>query len=170
VSTRPLLGFDEAAGDPVWTPFDDDVMGGVSRSRFELSGAGTGLFTGRLSRAYGGGFATIRTPELELDLAGWEGVLLRVRGDGRTYGLGLRESNRRGDPGVWRHPFDTVAGEWVERELPFERFVYKRRGQAHPEAGRVDLARVRALSIVIADGDERPFRLELAPLGLYASD
>lgn len=166
---RRLIGFDPAAGDPAWSSYDDGVMGGVSRSRFDFSGAGTGLFSGRLSRAFGGGFATIRTPELELELAGWEGLCLRGRGDGRTYGLGLRESNRPGDPGVWRQAFDTVAGEWVERELPFDGFVWKVRGRAHPEAGRVDPARIRALSIVIADEDERPFRLELAPLELYAS-
>lgn len=167
VRTARLLGFDGAVGDPAWTPFDDDVMGGRSRSRFAFSDVRTGLFEGRLSLANGGGFATIRTPELELDLAGWEGVRLRLCGDGRRYGFGLRESNRRGDPGVWRHELATVKDAWIERELCFADFELSVMGRRRPEAGRVDPARVRAFSLVIADGDEAPFRLELASIDLY---
>ena len=166
--TARLLGFDAAAGDPAWTPFDDDVMGGSSRSRFTFSDVRSGLFEGRLSLADGGGFATIRTPELELDLVGWEGLRLRVRGDGRRYGFGLRESNRRGDPGVWRHELATVKDEWIERELRFADFELSVMGRRRPEAGRVGPARIRAFSLVIADRDEAPFRLELAAIDLYA--
>ncbi len=47
------------------------------------------MWTGTL-RVEGGGFCGTRTRRLDLDLANFDGIALRVRGDGQTYKLNLK--------------------------------------------------------------------------------
>jgi len=47
------------------------------------------VWTGTL-RVEGGGFCGARTRRLDLDLASFDGVSLRVRGDGQTFKLNLK--------------------------------------------------------------------------------
>lgn len=68
-------------------------MGGVSSSRMSPTCAeGTPAFTGDVSVANNGGFASVRSRNFEppLDLGAYEGIELRVKGDGQRYKLILR--------------------------------------------------------------------------------
>ena len=47
------------------------------------------MWTGTL-RVEGGGFCGARTRRLDLDLTRFDGIALRVRGDGQTYKLNLK--------------------------------------------------------------------------------
>ena len=47
------------------------------------------MWTGTL-RVEGGGFCGARTRRLDLDLANFDGIALRIRGDGQTYKLNLK--------------------------------------------------------------------------------
>jgi len=51
--------------------------------------AGGAVWTGTL-RVEGGGFCGARTRRLDLDLASFDGISLRVRGDGQTFKLNLK--------------------------------------------------------------------------------
>ena len=64
-----------------WIVVNDGVMGGRSSSRFER-GEEYGVFTGNVSLENNGGFSTMRSQAQDLDLADFDGLLLRVRGDG----------------------------------------------------------------------------------------
>ena len=83
------LGFDDPASVAVWSPVDDVVMGGLSNSRLVHSG-GHAEFTGSVSLANNGGFASVRTAALDYSAPGAEEVRVCARGDGRTYRLTLR--------------------------------------------------------------------------------
>ena len=99
---------------------DDVVMGGISESGFVVrQGAGedggpAGVFAGRVTTQNNGGFASVRTRNLEpaLDLDAFEGLQLRVRGDGMRYKLIIRC-----DPGWdsvgYTQGFDTQPGEQI---------------------------------------------------------
>ena len=95
---RQLFGFVDRDREPRWFTLNDDVMGGVSQSEFAVTERGTALFRGALSLRNNGGFATIRSRAADLDLAGASGLILRVRGDGRTYSIGAMPSSARGQP------------------------------------------------------------------------
>jgi monofunctional biosynthetic peptidoglycan transglycosylase len=143
-----------------WMAVNDTVMGGVSRSAIRPSGQGTALFEGHLSLDNGGGFASVRTLPAHHDLAGFAGISLRVRGDGRSYRLRLRADSRF-DGVAYQARFETRTGEWIELFLPFADFVPSWRGRVVKEAGALDAARVRSIGLMVADKQEGLFRLEL---------
>jgi len=72
---------------------NDGVMGGISSSTMEATADGAGVFAGRLSLENNGGFASVRTV-VESDLSTFAGLVLRVRGDGRSYQVRLRTNDR----------------------------------------------------------------------------
>ncbi|MEO0868912.1 MAG: CIA30 family protein, partial [Cyanobacteria bacterium J06642_11] len=65
----------------LWGALDDVVMGGVSQSGTQLQTEGL-AFTGYVSTANSGGFASVRTRNFEppLDLSTYSGIELRVKG------------------------------------------------------------------------------------------
>ncbi len=102
-----------------WGAVDDVVMGGVSQSGIQLV-ENTALFAGNVSTENSGGFASIRTKNFEspIDLAGYEGIDLRVRGDGKRYKFFLR-TEAKWDGVAYSHSFDTVANTWINVRVPF---------------------------------------------------
>jgi len=68
-----------------WFRLDDGVMGGKSETNHAVDAA-TGIlhFTGTINTD-GGGFASIRSKIPEGSLSQYEGIKLRLRGDGKTY-------------------------------------------------------------------------------------
>ena len=77
----------EESGKLDWRIVDDGVMGGLSKGERDISKDGILRFFGTLSLENNGGFSSLRTGDVKLDLSGAEGVILRVKGDGRTYQL-----------------------------------------------------------------------------------
>src|SRR5512145_2802076 len=58
---RELARFDSPESVRDWSPVDDAVMGGVSRSRLRFDSGGHAVFEGAVSLANNGGFASVRT-------------------------------------------------------------------------------------------------------------
>ena len=121
---------------PAWRPMDDQVMGGRSESAFIWSPSfGSALFTGSVTTANNGGFASCRSEgseEFGNKLRGAKGIRLRVRGDGRTYKLSAKtETNFDGV--MYQHDFVTKKAsgseDWETVDLAFNRFRPTFRGQ-----------------------------------------
>jgi hypothetical protein len=143
-----------------WFIVNDGVMGGVSSSTMTTTEAGTGLFSGELSLANNGGFASVRTAIAVPNLSSFAGIVLRVRGDGRRYQVRLRVDDRF-DGIAYRAEFDTAPDEWTIVTLPFTSFVPTFRGYVPPGAPPLDPDAVRQLGFLIADKREGTFRLEV---------
>lgn len=148
------------ADDSGWRIINDGVMGGLSRSRIQSTDQGTGLFTGELSLENNGGFASIRTLVGSHDLSQAAGLEIRVKGDGRTYQLRLRTTDRW-DGIAYRASFRTPKGRWFTARFPFEDFVPSFRGRVVADAGPLDAARIEQLGFLIADKVTEPFSLEI---------
>ena len=149
-------GEDEAR----WFTLNDDVMGGISKSRASTTEDQSLLFEGRLSLENNGGFASARSRDYDMELGGVDAFMLRVLGDGRSYRFGARTGSRWGG-GSWRVSFDTVAGEWTEVLIPVSDLRYSFFGR-ESSRGRLDPADIRGLSLTISDkNDQQPFRLEV---------
>lgn len=154
---RPV--FDFAAGDRPWPNVDDTVMGGRSASEMRIED-GRAIFTGNVSLERGGGFASVRARPGEHDLSGYGGLLLRVRGDGKTYGLRLKTD--RGFDGVnYQAPLPTAAGEWQVVPIAFDAFRPVFRGRLVPDHPALDPASIKSFGLIIADKQAGPFRLEI---------
>jgi monofunctional biosynthetic peptidoglycan transglycosylase len=158
IMATTLLDFDDAAEAAAWYAVDDVVMGGVSRSGFDLPEPGIARFSGRVSLENGGGFASVRTPPRDWDTAGATAFVLRVRGDGRSYKLTVR--NGDGFDGVqYQARFAPPAGEWTEVRLPVASLVPTFRGRALAGVPPLDPAGVRALGFMVSDRQAGPFEL-----------
>ena len=77
-----------------WYVVNDNVMGGRSQGDFSI-GEGVLRFSGS-TNTDGGGFSSIRTEPVRLDLSEYAGIRLRVKGDGRRY------TWRLATPARWR--------------------------------------------------------------------
>ncbi|MBP84302.1 MAG: hypothetical protein CMO61_10710, partial [Verrucomicrobiales bacterium] len=75
-----------------WQIVDDGVMGGLSKGNLALSESGILTFSGTLSLKNNGGFSSIRSAAIDRNLSNDLGILLKVRGDGRTYTMRLEST------------------------------------------------------------------------------
>ncbi|MEM7262451.1 MAG: CIA30 family protein [Planctomycetota bacterium] len=154
-------------GSQKWFSVNDDVMGGISNGRMEFTGNGTGKFVGELSLENNGGFSTVRSPGQSLDLEGFDGFVLRVRGDGRTYGFSALPTDRRYEINTWRTNFKTRAGEWQEIRVPFDSLVHQVMGRRIPATGALPPEKIRSVAFSVSDKNEAPFALEIDSIRAY---
>ena len=85
-TVNSVAEFNKAGPDSLsWRVVDDGVMGGLSNGNFGVSDEGILTFRGTLSLENNGGFSSILTEKVKMDLSWSDGLLVRVKGDGRTY-------------------------------------------------------------------------------------
>lgn len=149
-----------------WEIVNDVVMGGVSQSRMEITADRTAVFQGEVSLENYGGFASIRTSPQDFQLGGFEGIVIRVRGDGKRYRLRLR-TDALHEGIAYQAVFETVPGQWTVATLPFRDFIAVYRGQVVPDAPPLELGRIRRIGLMIADKQQGPFRLEIDWIKAY---
>lgn len=153
-----------------WITVNDNVMGGRS-SGGPAFADGLLTFSGR-TNTNGGGFSSIRTREQAWDLGESDGLLLRVRGDGRSYIAALTTDTRIAGSSVsyWQTFDTTTDGAWTNIRLPFDAFVPTMRGV--DLTGRVaplDPARASTIGLYIYDKKDGPFRIDVAWIGTYTA-
>jgi monofunctional biosynthetic peptidoglycan transglycosylase len=113
MQTELLIEFPSEA--ELWPSIDDPVMGGRSRSRMHAE-KGIAIFEGFVSLENNGGFCSVRSEPTPTDLSAWDGVRLRMRGDGQRYSFRLR-TDARFDGVSYQCRFVAPGGtwEWIER-------------------------------------------------------
>lgn len=147
--------------DPApWQSINDGVMGGVSSGGMTASGDGL-VFEGQLSLENNGGFASARRP-VGSDVSGASALQLKIRGDGRTYQVRLRQDDRF-DGIAWRVEF-SASDEWQTVTLDFSDFEPVFRGRRVIDAGRVVPSKIRQLGFMVADKTPGSFRLEIGAI------
>jgi hypothetical protein len=161
----------------IWGALDDVVMGGVSESRMRLVN-GIAVFSGNVSTNNSGGFASVRTRNYEtpIDLGGYEGVELRVKGDGQRYKFMLRTSTKW-DGVAYCHSFDTLDRSWIDVRLPFTEFVPIFRARTVSSSPPLDAQNIYAMQIMLSkfeyDGGLNPkfkvglFELQVQSIRAY---
>ena len=157
---RRLMTFDAPESEPAWVAVNDGVMGGRSRGVAGIAG-GHLQFRGQLSRANNGGFSSVRTVGQAFDFGDATAVLLRVRGDGRTYQLRLAtQARHRGIAVSYGGEFATIAGQWIEVRVSLHALVPTVRG-TRLDGPPFQPAQVREIGLLIADKREGPFALDV---------
>jgi monofunctional biosynthetic peptidoglycan transglycosylase len=149
-----------------WQVVNDGVMGGLTRSLARCDEQGV-HFSGLLSTANNGGFASIRS-QLARPVGGLRAVRLSVTGDGCRYQLRLRDSE---DPSAaaWRAFFETNGVlQSLTLETPeFEPVVRGRRVEILPGLAERPL---RYLGFMLARREDGPFSLAVHAIELVSSD
>lgn len=158
--TIVLFGADAPGSELAFSAIDDRVMGGVSRSRMEVSRAGTLVFEGHVSLDSGGGFASVRSAPLAASLAGTSALRLLARGDGQRYKVNLR-TDESPDGVQYQAVFVAPGARWREVVLPYTDFVPVFRGRRVAGAPPLAADAIRTIGFVIADRQAGAFRLEI---------
>jgi uncharacterized surface protein with fasciclin (FAS1) repeats len=158
--SKPLIDFQNPLVAKQWISVNDNVMGGISEGGFRISEDNTLVFSGNLSLENRGGFASIRTRPADLELDGYDTIVLRVKGDGRTYYVNLRDSSGRG-AGSYRAPLKTQKNTWQEARIPIKEFEYTAFGRRVQGVGTLRANEVQSVGFTLADEKAGPFRLEI---------
>ncbi|MCA9440007.1 MAG: CIA30 family protein [Candidatus Omnitrophica bacterium] len=148
----------------IWSPINDSVMGGVSRSSIEQASDSTAVFKGVVSLENNGGFASIRSKAQRFDLSDYKGVHIRVKGDGKRYQFRIRTDARFDGPN-YQTTFETTAREWTVHQFSFADFIATYRGRRLPDHPPIDPAKVQSFGFLIADKQKGPFELEVDWIG-----
>ena len=163
-----IFDFDNPRDAAPWGAVNDNVMGGVSDGRVRMTDRGTLVFFGSISLENNGGFASIRSRRADMDLSSFDGLLVRVRGDGKRYDFNLR-TNVRIMAGSYRVKFETNAGAWQEIYLPFADFEPTSFGRVRKDLPALDSSKIRSFGLLISDKQAGPFALEIEWIKAVAS-
>ena len=176
-ASADVYSFDGHYAHRDWRIVVDGVMGGLSTGKRIVNDEGIMVFSGELSTKNNGGFSALRSPADKYDFDGADGFRVRVKGDGRTYRFDAlinsrpvdREYNSRTERWrVWQE-FATVDGEWIEVDLPFERFSEPTMfGTAVPDGKPLDTSMIKRIGFMVADYIDAPFRLEIDWVRTYS--
>lgn len=145
-----LYDFNSLETSGNWYIVNDDVMGGISRSKMNLNSDGTATFSGQVSPENNGGFASVRTIIEKMDHSEFSGVILRVKGDGNKYSVRFR-TNRNFDGYAYQAKFKTEKNEWQEYVIPFQDFVPTFRGYTLRDKPALKSSDIAQIGIMIAD-------------------
>lgn len=152
-----------------WEIVNDSVMGGISRSAFQLHDDGYAIFSGTVSLEFNGGFASVRArTRTPADLSGFEGFSVRVLGDGKTYSLRIKTvENGRLTRYSYEARFETKAGEWQTHKLPYSDFKPVFRGRNVRGNPVLNTGAIAEIGFMISDGQEGDFRLAVSELAVF---
>ncbi|MGK7914268.1 MAG: CIA30 family protein [Prochloraceae cyanobacterium] len=160
-----------------WGAVDDVVMGGVSESSIRLAG-NKAVFSGIVSTDNNGGFASVRTRNFNppWDLSQYEGIELRVQGDGKRYKFIIRCESKWDGIG-YCYSFDTVHNCWTTIRIPFADLIPVFRAKTVPDGKAFDTSKVYAMQLMLSkfeyDGGLNPkfekglFGLEVESIQAY---
>lgn len=157
-----MYTFSTATNARDWRIVNDGVMGGVSTSSLAITDAGHGRFSGHVSLANYGGFASV---QLNTDIAlpkDKKFIVLRVKGDGKNYEFRLKGDLLQAESYV--HPFAT-SGEWETIRLEIGAFYPQFRGQ-RLTTPNFHFPTIQQWSFLIANKKEEDFELLIDWIGL----
>jgi len=109
-----------------WVIVNDDVMGGVSKSNLTINKNSNGVFGGKISTAYNGGFASVRYNCKRIYIKDKKSIKLKIKGDEKEYQLRIKANTN--DYYSYILPFKT-SGKWEEIIIPLKEMYASFRGR-----------------------------------------
>jgi hypothetical protein len=167
MNCTPLDDFTAQSDLSLWYPVNDGVMGGRSEGKMSLTD-GDLVFEGVLN-TNGGGFASIRRRVPKDAMAGAAEIEMELEGDGRGYELILQSDETfRGRAVTYRAQLTGAEhDEPAAVRVPLQNLrptVFGRSVKAAP----FDPAKASEIGIMLADGQDGPFRLKVSRLSVCA--
>ena len=164
-ATLLLFDFCDPAIVRDWTPIDDRVMGGISRSRLLHDPAGHAIFEGSVSQERNGGFASVRSSPAARGLSGATACVIEIRGDNKQFKLSVLTDDGL-DNFSYQASFTPSGSDWQTVQLSLSTFRASFRGREVPGAPALDPARIRQVGLMIAARQAGPFALDIRRISL----
>ena len=159
-----LLEFETPASIKNWRAVNEGVMGGLAVGGYRLTDKNTLDFFGYLSLENNGGFASIRLPSGDFNFKQGDSIILRVKGDGRTYNMNLYAQRNLGGFS-FRQSFKTSANKLIEVKLPVDQFVATWRGRVFPKQ-KLNPNDIAGLGILLGDKKQGKFSLQIESISV----
>ena len=155
-----LVDFGDKQNSSRWNVVNDGVMGGRSVGKARLTDEGVMIFSGTLSLENNGGFSSIRSGLIDVQMKITDGFQVRLKGDGRTYIFNLYPKTRR-MAFSYRASLPTVAGQWTEVFVPLEVFVPTSFGRKIQGRGALAPDQISGIGFMLSDKKPGAFNLEI---------
>ena len=152
-----------------WEIVNDAVMGGISQSTLIITPDQPAIFEGNVSLENYGGFSSMRTYPRDYQLESYDGLIIRIKGDGKRYRLRLRTDDQF-DGIAYQAIFLTKPEEWATVQLPFSDFIPVYRGRVVSDAPRLNPAHIKRLGFMIEDKQAGHFRLVIDWVKVYSEN
>src|SRR5665648_1003651 len=143
-----------------WEVINDGVMGGISESNFQIKPYQTAVFSGRVSLENNGGFASVRASLREPVSGNFEKIVLRLKGDGKTYSLRIR-TEQNFDGVAYACSFSTKKDEWTEHEFSPADFVPTFRGRTLSNVPPLKDMKISHIGFLISEKQSGSFGLKI---------
>lgn len=169
-----LFDFSEENPGEQWTVVNDNVMGGRSKGGFSFQKDKL-IFSGS-TNTNGGGFSSIRSKPMDLGLEDKDGLIIRFKGDGRTFKCGVRmepEPYMERGSTSYRTSFETDkdAEGWQVAKIPFSSMSASWRGRPlSKERYPLQKDKIRSVTLMMYDKRDGPFELEVDSIKAYSDE
>ncbi len=145
-----------------WNVVNDGVMGGISKSSLVLNNSGNGKFSGHVSLANNGGFASIQLDRIIVLSQEKKFIVLRIKGDGKRYEFRIKGKSSQFESYV--HQFST-SGDWENLKLAIREFYPQYRGRKL-NIPNFNFKTIEQLSFLISNKQEEDFELLIDSISL----
>ena len=126
MSQNMIYNFDNNSDLDRWVIVNDDVMGGISSSSLEINFDGNGVFEGRISTAYNGGFSSLRFNSKKVFVKDNTHFKIRLKGDGKVYQFRIKSNI----DDYYSHIISfKTSGDWETVTFPIKEMYASFRGR-----------------------------------------
>lgn len=161
-----IYNFENPSQIKHWRPINDTVMGGVSNSSVAIIDKNTLHFHGNVSLDNNGGFASMRTYGPIFNLKEYEGIIFRVKGDGKRFYFNLRNTFEWRTPN-FRMAFETTKNEWITVKIPFDKLKAVVFGRPYSRNISFDSSNIVSMGVLIADKQVGSFEMKIDWIKAY---
>lgn len=161
-SPNVIFKFEADSSTKGWQIVDDRVMGGRSQGGFAVNSEGFGVFEGYVTTENNGGFSSLRYNFDGIKTSGFEAVVLKLKGDGKSYQFRLKGSDRQ------RHSYIyTFTTTGVEQEIiiPLKDFYPSFRGSIL-NMPNFDADTIEQIAFLIGNKTKENFSLQIKSISL----
>ncbi|MDU8886248.1 CIA30 family protein [Yeosuana sp. MJ-SS3] len=152
-----IFDFQKDSNISHWRTVNDDVMGGISNSKFYVNDSGDGIFEGHVSLENNGGFAMVMYSFKSKDVRNYNKAIIRVKGDGKKYQFRIKSNTS--DYFSYISHFDTT-GEWQTVEINLKEMYPSFRGRKLDKPNYPSI-QVEQIAFLIGNKKEENFILEI---------
>ena len=156
--------FDFSADSEIsnWRVVDDVVMGGRSSGNFSLTDDGHAKFSGNVSIENNGGFSSLRYNFDGIKTSGFEFIVLKIKGDGKSYQFRLKDTDSQRHSYIYTF---TTNGLDQEINIPLKSFYPSFRGY-RLNIPNFDADQIEQIAFLIGNKTKELFSLKIKSITL----
>jgi monofunctional biosynthetic peptidoglycan transglycosylase len=149
-----------------WRIVNDGVMGGLSSSNVVVTDESKIIFTGIVSLANNGGFASLRSPIKDYNFEKFSGIEIKIKGDGKKYSISMKETTYFNGY-FFTTSFETKKDEWIVIQIPFDQFKLHYFGRETNSNKKIPPSSIKEISLLIGDKQGGIFSAEIDYIKMF---